>query len=196
MFQPTPDPDSPFASFAQPKKSVIEEVKERAAQERQASRVRLQFLGLALVGTVLGASAATGVGIGAGHVPLALAYGLGAALLGIPVGAGLGMVTWGVASFYSRASGMKQTGPGMEEAGNQWSRMTVWLSMWAAAGMVVGAAAGAVLATGPADYAAAEPALGWAMGGACLGLAASAASLPVLLRRARAAAAGPDDAHA
>jgi len=192
MSQPTPDPDSPFASFAQPKKSVVDEVKERAEEQRQSSKVRWLILGLALGGSVAGVTLGIAVGMGPGHAPLALAYGLGGALLGIPVGWTMGMLTWALVSFSSKApSGLRPIGAGMV-AGNQWSRMAVWLTVWAAVGMVMGAAGGAALATGPESYAAAEPALGWGMSGGCLGMVVTIGGW-LLRKRFGKAAATPAD---
>ena len=71
---PVPDADGPFAAFAAPKKSPVEEYRERAAQERQGSAARWSFVGLALAGTVFGAVAGVGSGVGVEplRVPLAL----------------------------------------------------------------------------------------------------------------------------
>src|SRR5580700_7377727 len=113
MSQPTPDPDSPFAAFAQPKKSVVDEVKERTEQQRQSSKVRWLLLGLALAGSVIGATVGIAVGMGPGHAPLALAYGLGGALLGMPLGLTMGMLTWALVSFSSKApAGLRPIGAG------------------------------------------------------------------------------------
>lgn len=174
MSPSVPDPDSPFASFAQPKKSAVEQYKERTATERQGSKTRWVFLCVVFAGTVLGAVAAVAIGVGIEHVPLALAYANGAALLGVLGGALLGVVSWvlmrfrglgglaGLASTYAQAE-LKTT------HGNQWDKLKMWQTAWAALGIVCGSAYGAMFGTAPATNEAMEKALAWAMGGATLG---------------------------
>ncbi len=98
--------------------------------------------------------------MGPGYVPLALACASCAALLGIPPG----LVVWALYSFWSRKVFSTPLNP--------WFKI-VTLIVNDFQLVVMGATMGVVVATSPADYAAALPALDWGLKGACLGLAAT-----------------------
>lgn len=190
---PVPDADSPFASFAEPKKSPVEEYRERAAQERQGSAARWSFVGLALVGTVFGAVAGVGSGVGVEplRVPLALGYAIGCAVGGMLAGWVAGMTMYGLPWFRSMMPAKIKPVRATTMATTQWDGLTIWLALWTLVGIASGAAVGAMLATAPPDRATAEVGLAWGMGGASAGLAAAIAGW-FLLRRATTKAPAPD----
>jgi hypothetical protein len=191
MAEPPPDPDSPFASFAQPKPSALKQFVERRQQSTQSSKAYWQYLGVAYAGTVIAAAVAVAIGTGWQHILLALAFGAVGALLGVPGGWLLAAISWAaMRNRMTRAVGpLGMSGPEQEMVrGNKWNNLLVWLTVWAALGMVCGAATGAMLATDPVSWEAAEVPLGWGMSGACLGLVLVTAGWLLMLRRARLAA--------
>jgi hypothetical protein len=173
---PTPDPDSPFASFAQPKPSALKQFVERQHQSAQSSKAHWQYLGAAYATTVLAAATAVAIGVGTPFFT-AVALGAGGALAGVPAGWLLGAISWalmrnrmmGAGGMVGAAMASSQVHAEVVRS-NSWSRLLMWLTVWAAFGMVIGAAAGTMLAADPVDRGATDIALGWGMAGACLGL--------------------------
>jgi hypothetical protein len=186
---PTPDPDSPFASFAQPKPSPLKQFVERQHQSAQSSKAYWQYLGAAYATIVPAAAAAVAIGVGAPFFT-AVAFGAGGALAGVPAGWLLGAISWALMRNRMMGAG-GMAGAAMASSqihadvmhGNSWKQLLMWLTVWAAFGMVVGAAAGTMLATDPVDRAATDIALGWGMSGACFGLLVETGAWLVWRRR-------------
>lgn len=189
MAEPTPDPDSPFASFAQPKPSALKQFMERRAETSQSSKAHWQYLGFAYGGTVIAAVAAVTIGMGPQFFLLALAFGAAGALVGVPAGWLMGAISWAVMrNRMTRSGGLAGSYSPVEAEtvrGNQWSKLLIWLTVWAVFGMICGAAVGTTLATNPVDYVAGETTMAWGMSGACLGLAVVTGAWLMRLRRAK-----------
>jgi hypothetical protein len=191
----TPDPDSPFASFAQPKPSALKQFVERQQETSRGQKVYWQYLSMALAGTILGAAVAVAIGVGPEHIVLGIVWGAVGALAGVPAGWVLAAVSWAVMRARLARGGLVGLGGSLSplEAetvrGNQWDRLMMWLTIWAALGMVLGAGIATAYATNPVNHAETERALGWTMCGACLGLVLASGVWLILLRRANLAAA-------
>ncbi len=131
---------SPFAEFAVPKKSAVEQWRE---QQQHAGRVRrrvVQALGCLVVGAALGST--TGIAVSEGLQPLPLV--IVGAFLGTMVGLLIGLLIGG-ACFSVMAMSRSKSGPSFEAQltrRDPMSVITVLLLAWGLMGAILGAAAG------------------------------------------------------
>jgi len=173
MSQPAPDPDSPFAEFAQPKESAVEKFMHRKLQDHKNSVARRQLIAFALAGSVLGSSAGVGIGAGPAALPAALGLAVAGALAGVLVGWLVGIVLWTSALIFRKRFSQEpfnSLAPGGAES--RWEALSVWLTLWAGVGIVCGAAFGATQGAEWTTNADLDAVMAWAMCGAALGFTA------------------------
>lgn len=174
MSPPTPDPDSPFAEFARPKESAVEQFLQRKLQDRKSSVARRQFLAFTLAGSALAASIGAGIGASPATLPAALGLAVPGALLGIVVGGLVGSIVWALKLRGGGVAGMVLAYYEREmvtRRGNSWDQLGNWLRAWVAIGIVCGAAFGAAAGARLMAGANGEEMMPWTMSGSTLGFA-------------------------
>jgi hypothetical protein len=136
-----PNPTGPFAEFAEPKTSAVEEFKRNLEHERQQRWERRLLLALLIVGGALGASLGEAVAAGPETQSLAFVLALVGGLVGGLVGWGVGAASWAQLAFQSRSylPDMKPLGSALV-GGNRWDRLTTWMAIWGAIGVACGTA--------------------------------------------------------
>jgi hypothetical protein len=183
-----PSPDSPFAEFATKKPSAVEYLRARQEQERQQRGANWLLLGILIAASSIAAAIGATLPAGLLAFPVAIAGSLACAVAGVLVGWLVGMVTWAILAV--RRRGALPIVPADPLAvdltrGNTWSKMTVWLSAWAAVGICVGAAIGASQgAVVLVEQATVEQVAPWCWPGSMIGLALGLGAW-LLVRRLR-----------
>jgi hypothetical protein len=201
MNQPLPDPDSPFAEFAQPKENALETFMQRKVRDHKSSVARWRFLGVGIVGAMLGAGVGVSIGVGLRTLLLAEGFGIVGALAGVLGGWLVGAMSWAimqvraVGAFSSQGAlySVAKSGPAALRAQkqlgtthrNQWDKLALWLMAWGLIGAVAGAAVGAAEGAAQVEDGVEEVALGWGMGGSTVGALIAAGVWLATWRRCR-----------
>jgi hypothetical protein len=167
-----PDPDSPFAEFAQPKPSALDVIRERQRQEAEQFRRRV----LTAVCAGFGAALAGGIGGGLGESWQLLLEVVGFAFVGTLAGL---LLSWIFAAGAWTAVRLGRTSMLLP---NNPAALTAWLTVCGLFGIAFGASAGAELGR---SFLTGEPLTSgaWSLPAAAVGLAVGLLFAVWLIRR-------------
>lgn len=170
-----PLPEEPFAEFAVPRTSALDEFKARIQQDRIASRERWFLLALLALsaGTLSAGGASWAAGLSLFPETLGiLGTALAGTVIGLLVGWLAGVVSWAFARSRSRYF-MSMSVAAELTSGNRWDRMSVWLALWGTIGIGFGAATGASSGVSRIAQRVGSDAIAlWSWGGAFAGIGA------------------------
>jgi hypothetical protein len=129
--------DSPFAEFAEPKRSAVEEWREQQRQERSANWKPIRGVGCAIAGSAIGAAFGISLSIGFDQLPFALLGAVVGGVVGMAVGACIGCACY---AFLLKTN--QQPAFETQSAHASWSAIEIMIFAWSLIGVMFGAALG------------------------------------------------------
>jgi hypothetical protein len=166
----TPEEESPFAAFAEPKRTAVEDWRQRQQQARAVKRKVIRGSMCMFVGSIAGAAAGLSLAGGLQQLPFVLMGAVGGGVLGLALGVMLGGGCYSIIGMMGTTPNASDSAEGPQPN----PVMRVLVVAWALIGVMVGSAwggaAGLAWGGGPQREASTFP---WAFIGSILGTALS-----------------------